>query len=301
VQDREVLEADGLRAFAAFAEHLNFTTAAAQLHLSQPALHVKIRKLGASLGVELYERYGRGLVLTEAGQRLAEFARDHRRQVDDFLTALHPTSSPIAIAAGRSTLRWVIGDGIQRLVGTGRAVRVVTADRTAALADVTAGRADVAVIAHTPPPPTLRSRQLAAYPQVLVVPAEHRLAGRRRLRVADLDGLDLVVPPAGRPHRETLERHLHDAGATCQVTAEVDGWDLLVHFAGLGMGATVVNGCVPAPDGLTAVPITDLPTVAYWGVWRPPREALVRDVLATLEPGDSRRRAGRRGAAGPGR
>jgi DNA-binding transcriptional LysR family regulator len=195
----------------------------------------------------------------------------------------------------------VIGDGIQRLVGTGRAVRVVTADRAAALADVTSGRVDVAVIAHTPPPSTLRSQQLAAYPQALVVPAEHRLAGRRRLRVADLDGLDLVVPPAGRPHRETLERHLRDAGATWQVTAEVDGWDLLVHFAGLGMGATVVNGCVPAPDGLTAVPITDLPTVAYWAVWRAPRESLVRDVLATLEPTDSRRRAERRGAAGPGR
>jgi DNA-binding transcriptional LysR family regulator len=79
VLDREVLEADRLRAFAAFAEHLNFTTAAAQLRISQPALHVKIRKLGAALGVELYERHGRGLVLTEAGQRLAEFARDHRR------------------------------------------------------------------------------------------------------------------------------------------------------------------------------------------------------------------------------
>ena len=44
------LESDALRAFAVFAEHRNFTTAAAALRLSQPSLHVKIRKLADGLG-----------------------------------------------------------------------------------------------------------------------------------------------------------------------------------------------------------------------------------------------------------
>ena len=282
--DRDALEADGLRAFSVFAEHLNFTTAAAVLHISQPALHVKIRKLAGSLGVELYERHGRGLLLTEAGHRVAAFSRESRRRVDDFLSELHPASAPITVAAGRSTLRWVVGDGIQRLVGSGRAVRVLTADRDGALAHLTSGRADLAVIAHEPPPATLRQQRLASFPQVLVVPGGHRLATRRGVRVADLDGLDLILPPPGRPHRESLESAMGAAGASWQVSAEVDGWDLLVHFVTLGMGATVVNGCVPAPDGLVAVPVMDLPAVAYWAAWRGPRQQLVSGVMPLLVP-----------------
>jgi hypothetical protein len=47
-----------------------------------------------------------------------------------------------------------------------------------------------------------------------------------------------------RPHRGTLERALANAGIPLQVAAEADGCDLLVHFASLGVGATIVNGCV---------------------------------------------------------
>ncbi|MGD0560299.1 MAG: hypothetical protein ABSA93_35685 [Streptosporangiaceae bacterium] len=54
----------------------------------------------------------------------------------------------------------------------------------------------------------------------------------------------LVVPPQGRQHRRTLERALANAGIPLQVAAEADCCDLLGHFASLGVGATIVNGCV---------------------------------------------------------
>src|SRR3954454_24183125 len=158
--DRDALEADALRAFAVFAQHLNFTTAAAELLISQPALHVKIRKLAAGLGVPLYERQGRTLVLTDPGRRLAEFSLDHRRRVDDFLAELHPAGAPVALAAGRTALRWVIGPGIGRLAASGRAIRLFTADRGSAVRQVASGQVDLAVIAHSPPPASLRGRLL---------------------------------------------------------------------------------------------------------------------------------------------
>src|SRR5688500_16121645 len=104
---RDLLEADALRAFAVFAEHRSFTAAAAALHISQPSLHVKVNKLATALGVDLYERVGRRLALTAAGQRLAAFALDSRRRVDDFLRELHEDTSSLTIAAGRGTFRWV--------------------------------------------------------------------------------------------------------------------------------------------------------------------------------------------------
>lgn len=75
---RDLLESAALRSFAVFADHRNFTSAAAALNITQPSLHVKVRKLAAALGTALYERDGRTLVLTPAGERVAAFARDTR-------------------------------------------------------------------------------------------------------------------------------------------------------------------------------------------------------------------------------
>jgi DNA-binding transcriptional LysR family regulator len=279
---RDALEADALRAFVVFAEHRNFTTAAAQLRLSQPSLHVKIRKLSASLGVELYQREGRQLTLTTAGERLAAFAQDAQRRVAEFLTELHDNPAPLRLAAGRGALRWVMSSTVQALIRAGRSLQLIPANREAALGALSAGTADLAVIAFDPPPRSVRSRQIAEYPQVLAIGACHPLAGRTELRLADLAGLDLLVPPPGRPHRRTIERSLAEAGVVWHVAAEVDGWDLTVHFAALGLGAAIINGCVGVPARLRAVPIVDLPKLRYWAAWRPSRERALADLLDLL-------------------
>jgi LysR family transcriptional regulator, low CO2-responsive transcriptional regulator len=282
MNERDLLESDALRAYTVFAQHRNFTTAATELRISQPSLHVKIRKLGESLGLELYRREGRGLTLTAAGERLAAFAEESLRRVEDFVGELREDVAVVRIAAGRATLRWVISPVIQAITRSGRTVQVLTANREVALAALNAGRADVAVVALEPPPPPLRSRRVASFQQVLVVPARHPLGTRERVSLSDLDGLDLVVPPSGRPHRTALDRALREAGASWQVAAEVDGWDLLVHFAALGLGATIVNGCVQLPARLRAIPVVDLPAVRYWAAWRPERHRALLGVLGHL-------------------
>jgi DNA-binding transcriptional LysR family regulator len=281
--ERDLLEPDALRAFAVFAEHRNFTAAAAALHISQPSLHVKIRKIAAALGTELYERDGRRLTLTAAGERLATFALDSRRRLDDFLRDLDREAAPVlTIAAGRGALRWVVDAPVRRLGAAGRRLHLITADRDAALAALASGRADAAVIGYDAPPRQFESTQIAAHPQVLVLDRRHPLAGRTGIRLADLADLDLIVPPAGRPHRRALDRALLDAGVEARVAAEVDGWDLLVHLASLGIGATIVNGCVRPPADLCAVPIRDLPQIRYWVAWRRQRLAHVHDLLAEV-------------------
>ncbi|HYZ54047.1 MAG TPA: LysR family transcriptional regulator [Streptosporangiaceae bacterium] len=283
-----MLEPDALRSFAVFAEHGNFTTAAAALNITQPSLHVKINKLAAALGITLYERRGRGLVLTAPGERLAAFALDTRRRCDDFLAVLNEGTSTVTIAAGRGTFRWVIPGPIRAISQQGRKVQVITASRDAAVSALGAGRADLAVVAYDPPPRRFQVAQVAVYPQVLVVSSGHPLAARDHLSLPDLAGLDLIVPPPGRAHRRALERALLDADVPWQPAAEADGWDLLVHFASLGIGATVVNGCVTPPAGLTAIPVTGLPAVRYWAAWRPERRANISDVLSRLVRHDQR-------------
>lgn len=281
----DLLESDALRSFAVFAAHCNFTTAAVALSISQPSLHVKIRKLATALGTDLYEREGRSLVLTAAGERLAALALDASARSEEFLSALDGQSSVLAIAAGRGAIRWVIPGAIRAAAHKDHRVRILTAGWDEAITALGAGRADVAVVGYDPPPARFSSLEITAYPQVLMVDAGHELAGRATVHLADLAGLDLVVPAVGRPHRRALERALLDAGVPWQPAAEADGWDLLVHLASLGLGATVVNGCVPPPEGMIAVPVAGLPVVRYWATWRPQREDHVRGFLAFLVAG----------------
>lgn len=279
---RDMVESDALRSFAIFAEHRNFTTAAAALNISQPSLHVKIRKLASALGADLYERSGRSLVLTAAGEQLAAFAVDSRLRVDDFLSGMEEGTATLTIAAGRGAFQWVIPEAVRAVVRRGRKIRVITADRDGAIAALGAGLADIAVTGYDPPPFPFEACVIATYPQTLVISRAHPLAGRERVSLRDLAGLDLIVPPPGQPHRRALERALADVGVRLRAVAEADGWDLQVHFVDLGVGAAVVNGCVRPPSGLVAVPVSGLPDVSYWAAWRPQRHTRIADLLAEL-------------------
>ena len=283
MQARDALTSDAMTAFAAFSRHLNFTRAAAELHIAQPSLHAKVAKLSRSLDTQLYEKVGRQLRLTQAGEDLAAFAADQQRSADDFLASLGAPGRSIRLAAGRAAVQWVLDRPLRAVVRSGIDLRVTPADRPAAIGLVDRGEADVAAIAYDPPPRHLQSVQVAHVPQVLVAHKSHPLMSGGGVRLHDLDGLDLVVPPEGRPHRQSLERAFHAAGVDWNVASEADGWDLIVHLVKLGVGAAVVNGCVPVPAPLRAVEIDDLPRVGYWLVWREQRQAVVDELLREVD------------------
>jgi LysR family transcriptional activator of nhaA len=81
-----------LKLFRAVASEGTLTGAARQLNLSQSALSTQIRALEASLGHELFERRGRGLVLTEAGRIALDHAEAIFRTADDLTATLRETS-----------------------------------------------------------------------------------------------------------------------------------------------------------------------------------------------------------------
>ena len=71
------MELKQLEYFIAIAETGSFSRAAARLAVGQPILSRQIKALEQDLGVELYHRTGRGIVLSEAGKVLEEHARGH--------------------------------------------------------------------------------------------------------------------------------------------------------------------------------------------------------------------------------
>jgi LysR family transcriptional regulator, low CO2-responsive transcriptional regulator len=262
-----------LLAFVVFTEHLNFTRAAARLSISQPALHVQIRKLAEAVGRPLYRRQGRALLLTPEGAHLAAFGREVAERGRAVLEELrgHAQSGPVVLAAGQGAFLYLLGPAIRRFPKRTWPLRLVSMAGPQAIDSVRDARAHlcVAAVARDGVPADLECETLRSVGQSVIVPRSHRLARRRALRPADLAGQQLVVAPAGSPHRIMLTQLLESAGVEWSVAVEATGWEVMMQFARYGVGLAVVNDFCPAPRGTIAVPLEGAPQVTYYLVARP--------------------------------
>lgn len=152
---RRIPPLTAVRAFEAAARHGHFTRAAGELGMTQAAVSYQIKLLEERLGATLFARSGRGLVLTEAGRRIApEVTRAFelldtafggvRDEAESVLTVSAPTSFAANWLAGRL--------GTFQLTRPGLAVRLDIDDT---IVDLSSGVADVAVRAGVPPWPGL--------------------------------------------------------------------------------------------------------------------------------------------------
>ena len=290
-----MIPSDWLHAFACFAEDANLSRAAKRLHLSQPAVHAQLRKLADLLGVSLYQRAGRGLVLTKEGVEVAAFARDAEERAQELCTRLGGADEAgprIVLAAGAGALLHVLGEGMRAFSRAyeGR-LEILTADTTAATDAVLRGAAHVGVIAlaaGASPGSEVSAHRITEVGQLVVVPRVHRLARRRRLGLADLDGERLVLPPEGRPQRTALDAALAAKGVAVTAGALATGWELTLRLVELGAGIAVVNAAVRIPRGLVARPLSELPRIRYLAVTRRrPRADVTRFVDALVAHGDA--------------
>jgi len=290
-----MISSDWLHAFRVFAEDANLSRAAKRLRLSQPAVHAQLRKLSDSLGVPLYQRAGRGLVLTKEGVEVAAFARDAEERAHDLLARLGGAADVdprVVLAAGAGALLHVLGEGMRSFSRSyaGR-LEILTADGAAAADAVSRGVANVGVIATAAGASMneeLEAHRLTEVGQLVVVPRAHRLARSRRATLAELDGERLVLPPEGRPQRIALDAALAAKGVHVTAGALATGWELTLRLVELGAGLAIVNASVRIPRGLVARPLAELPRIRYVALTRRrPRADAAALVAALVAHGDA--------------
>jgi LysR family transcriptional regulator, low CO2-responsive transcriptional regulator len=288
-----MIHGDWLAAFEVFATELNFTHAAARLHLTQPALHAQVAKLGERVGAPLYQRRGRSLQLTSAGVRLLAFAREAREREASLMAELRGESrpGPVTLAAGEGALLYLLGEALQAFAAHGHApLRVLTRDRAGTLTTLREGGAHLGVTALDAVPDGFEAEKLADAPQLLVVPTRHRLARGARVTLAQLAGERLILPPGEAPHRQALARALASAShASVEPAVEAGGWPLMLHLVRLGLGVAIVNGICAAPRGTVARPLAELPRVRYWllrraGAHLPPAAETLAAIIRQRRP-----------------
>lgn len=264
-----MFETSWLRAFASFAEHLNFTHAAQKLHLSQPALFAQVQKLAEAAGTPLYKRVGRGIVLTEAGQRMAAFAKKNLAEQVAFAEELRTgqTRARVVLCAGEGAYLYLIGEAVQRSVRDVRTpIELLVRDAEETLTALRTSVAHIGVLPLTAIPPHMVGEKLAQVGQMLVLPEAHPLAQKPRLTLADLSGVALIVPPLGTAQRRALDEACANIGVSWEIAVEARGWPLAIHLVKLGTGLSIVNDFCRLPSGLVGRPLEGLPSHTYYAV-----------------------------------
>ncbi|MEW9528054.1 LysR family transcriptional regulator [Microbispora sp. NPDC049125] len=216
--------------FVAVAEELNFTRASRRLHVVQSGVSAAIRSLERELGVTLFDRTSQRVTLTDAGLALLpeargvlDAARAARESVQAVGAGLRGT-----IAIGTMTSVTLID--MPALLGRFHAdhplvmmrLRAATSGSAGLAQALATGELDVAFLSPSGPPPSgLAVRPLAAVPIVLVVPADHDLAGERSVPLARLAGEEFIDFPPGYGNRAVVDRAFAAAGLERRVTVEV--------------------------------------------------------------------------------
>jgi DNA-binding transcriptional LysR family regulator len=257
---------DALLAFAEFAQDCNFTRAAARLHISQPALHTRISNLAKSIGAPLYIRRGRQIQITESGRKVRRFALELTASAAAFEAELtgRDANQGVSLCAGEGTYLYLLGPGIHAFRAASKhPLRLETGDRDTAVDAVLSARVQLGVAPLETIPRGIAARSLTRVNQVLAMPSTHSLARHRSVRLKDLAGALLIVPPAGRPHRTMVAQMLQTAQIDWHVAIEASGWELMLHFVQLGLGLAIVNSCARLPAGVVARPMPELPVIDY--------------------------------------
>jgi DNA-binding transcriptional LysR family regulator len=290
----DTVELRDLRYFLAVADELNFTRAAAKLHLAQQALSAAIRRLEHDLGVALFTRTTRRVALTTAGETLVPGAREVLAAAERALDRVHEVAEG---RAGRLTIGFstaaggieVVRDIIRRFSNAAPTVAVRTvqydfADPSAGLAD---SGTDVAFIFGPLPLDGLSSVTLLEEPRLLAIAPDHPVATRATVSAGDLATLPWLRVPAPEGPWPAF---WFPAGPDRPVGPEIRTADEWVTAIESGRGAAFTMPTVMRNFGharVAVVPVTDAAPAAVVLAWRtgdanPLVRAFVNDALGVL-------------------
>ncbi len=269
------LEARHLRYFVAVAEARNFTRAAEQLHMAQPALSTRIRELEERLGVTLLDRTTRRVDLTPAGEELLTRARqllaDHHATV---LAVRQAGGAPTTLRLGLmgSSGAEIIGPLLRRL-GEQLPGLDVTPVALVLPAEIEHGDADVAFARLRPEETDLEVAVLTEEGRSLAMAADHRFAQRESLTMAELgEESFLTQPAAANPKwREAWLAEQARHGLAGRIAAEVHDAGQLFGYLASGRGVCLVPDAAAramARPGVAFVPVTDADPAVVSLVWR---------------------------------
>lgn len=254
------VQIEDLRRLLALADHDRVTDAAAALRMSQPTLSRLLARVEEELGARLFERDARGASPNPYGEVVLAAARDITARYDrlrgELADLLDPESGTVRLAFLDSMATSLVPRILHDFRQQAPHVRLVLRQEPGheILRDLDSGLSELAITSPRPAGPhgwlPLQRQRL-----VLVVPAGHRLAGRRRVRLDEITDEDLVTVPAGFGFRSLVDELFAAAGAVPRPAFESGDLATIEGLVGAGLGVALVPEQFAGSSGTVGVPL----------------------------------------------
>lgn len=258
------MELRHLRYFDAVAETLNFTRAAERLHVTQSTLSHQIRQLEEELGAPLFDRSGKHVRMTEAGEVLRSHMTPALEQIDRGLQALRApaqaVTDSIRLATTPSFNTRMVPQCVATLLNHYPGVQVTVEELAAApiLKRLRAGRLDMAVSYPPGEGSDLWFEPLYNEELRLVVGIKHPLARRRRVRMVELHNVRMVLLPPQFMTRKLLDDCFQAAGAKPLLVAQLNSVAPMIELIRqTDLAGIITETAVSSSADLRVIPLED--------------------------------------------
>ena len=249
-----------LRAFHAVANEGSFTRAANLLRVSQPTLSAHVRQLEEGYGVDLFERRGRSVHLTEFGASLKEITTRYfntEREIETLLArAKDLLRGRLRIAADSPFyMLSVLSTYARRYPAVRQSFTFGNSERV--LAALLKGECDVAFLPELQVDERLHALPFFRDSLVTVVSSDHPWAQQRRVQLTDLAAETVLLRERGSQTLAVFERALESAGVRLKHTIQLGSREAVREAAANGLGVGIINkGEIGQDERLRALTIS---------------------------------------------
>ncbi len=263
-----------MQAFVTVARHASFSVAADQLHLTQPAISKRIAGLELELNARLFDRIGRTVLLTEAGQVLLPNAERILDEVDETRKQIATLTDQVR---GRLSVATSHHIGLHRLPSMLHAytrkypdveLDLHFMDSEAACNKVGHGVLELAIVTlPTGSSTNLLLEKIWNDPLEIVVGTEHPLADRPIITLSELASYAAILPTRDTYTRAIIAEPFHETGLIPKVILETNYLETIKMMVSIGLGWSALPRTMLTQD-LRVVKIDNLRWVRFLGVVR---------------------------------
>ncbi len=236
-----------LRVFTEVAQHGSMIRAAESLHLTAPAVSMQIKEVEAQVGLSLFDRHGRQVSLSTAGEYFLVHARRllaNLKEADNAMARFKRLEHGLLTIGIVSTAKYFVPHLLARFheehPGVDVRLRVV-GNREQLVSMMEAGDVDMSVMGRPPKEIATRAEAFAAHPLVFVCPPKHRLLDVGRPPVALLQEQPFIVREHGSGTRAAMAAFFAEHRFEPHITMEMSSNETIKQAVMAGMGLSFLS------------------------------------------------------------
>lgn len=265
-----------LRVFTEVARQLSFARAAEHLHLTPPAVTMQVKELESQVGLPLFERVGRSVSLTTAGEYYLVYAKRllaTLKDADDAMARFRRLETGLLTIGMVSTAKYFVPRLLARFHEEHPGVDVklqVSQNREQLLELLHSNDCDLAVMGRPPKELATRAEPFAAHPLVFVAPPGHPLLRIGHPPLEALAGFPLIVREPGSGTRNAMESFFRERRFEPRISMEMSSNETIKQAVMAGMGLSFLSlhtvGLELRSGLLMLVEVDGAPVMRSWNV-----------------------------------